>query len=288
MQLNQLSKNWLLAGIALTFGCFSAWAINRHLTNKTLEIESRSRMQVVTRIVAAIDIKKGSTLTMSQLALREFNDPLLGLSAVDPSEVELLVGKVLKQDVSEGQLIPLSIISDRSPSHLVSKLDSGMRAVTIPVDQINSMSGLLNPADRIDLLVSFEHQGQRITSPLLANIEVIATGQETNAQSSSSSDAQPSYETVTLATTADQAVKLVAARQTGTITAVLSQTNDRLPLGQSDKAQSGHLAKLLGLESPPSETIPVIYGDRSDLLVTTDPEEVVTLNSRPKSSEVRH
>jgi len=68
----------------------------------------------------------------------------------------------------------------------------------------------------------------------------------------------------------------------------LSQTNDRLPLGQSDKTQSGHLAKLLGLEAPPSETIPVIYGDRSDLLVTTDLDEELVLNSRPKSSEGRH
>lgn len=288
MQLNQISKNWLLAGIAITFGCFSAWAINRHLTNKTLEIESRTRMQVVTRIVAAHDIKKGSTLSMNHLALREFNDPLLGLSAVDPSDVDLLVGKVLKQDVSEGQLIPLSIISERLPSHLVSKLESGMRAVTIPVDQINSMSGLLNPADRIDLLVSFEHQVQRITSPLLANIEVIATGQETNAQSLSSSESQPSYETVTLATTADQAVKLVAARQSGTITAVLSQTNDHLLVGQSSKTQSGHLAKLLGLEEQRTETIPVIYGDRSDLSMMVEPEEEGIQSGRTASFEVRN
>jgi pilus assembly protein CpaB len=288
MQMNQISKNWLLAGMALTFGCISAWAINRHLTNKTLEIESRSRQQIVTRIVAAQELKKGSTLTMNDLAVREFNDPLLGLAAVDPSDVDLLVGKVLKQDVNEGQLIPLSIIADRLPNHLVSKLESGMRAVTIPVDQINSMSGLLNPADRIDLLVSFEHQGQRITSPLLANIEVIATGQETTIQSLSTSEAQPSYETVTLATTADQAVKLVAARQAGTITAVLSQTSDRLPVDPIGKNQSGHLAKLLGLEEQRAEPIPVIYGDRSDSMMTTDPDHDIAQRHRFTTSEGRN
>lgn len=272
MRLSRLNLNWLLVAVALIFGCFSAWAINRHLTDKTLEIESRSRLPIVSKVVASQNLKKGRALSMEDLAVRDFNDPLYGISAVDPDEVDLLVGKVLMHDVNEGQIIPSSFVSSKIQSHLVSRLDSGMRAITIPVDQINSMSGLLKPTDRIDLLVSFDHQGQRITSPLLFGIEVIATGQDTSAQDPLRQD-QPVFETVTLATTAEQAVKLVAARQSGTITAVLSQSGNLNSDQATSQHVSGHLAKLLGLEAPRQDMIPVIYGDRSDALSQTSPEE---------------
>lgn len=248
------------------FGGFSAWAVNRHLNEKTLEIETRTRLPSVSRIVAAHGLKMGHHIEINDLAVREFNDPLHGLLSVDPADVDLLVGKVLIQDIGEGQLIPASFVTARVQSHLVSKLEAGMRAVTIPVDQINSMSGLLKPGDRIDLLVSFEYLGQRVTSPLLSGIEVIATGRETNSHSSSIQEHQVNFETVTLATNSAEAVKLVAARQSGTITAVLSQGNRKGSTADSVSQMSGHLAKLLGLEMPHPENIPVIYGDRSDVV----------------------
>src|SRR3546814_12825347 len=58
-------------------------------------------------------------------------------------------------------------------------LSSGRRAITMPVDAINSVSGLLQPGDLIDLYVSFAYQRRRITAPLLPGALVLATGANT-------------------------------------------------------------------------------------------------------------
>jgi pilus assembly protein CpaB len=127
---------------------------------------------------------------------------------------------------------------------------------------MSSMSGLLQPGDRVDLFVSFEYKGQRTTAALLQGIEVLATGQQTKMTEEHASPTEARYSTVTLAASHSEATKLVAARQSGTITAVLShETADPLTLGQHITATQ--LPELLGLESGKSPaTIEIIYGDR--------------------------
>ncbi|MEI6116567.1 MAG: Flp pilus assembly protein CpaB, partial [Burkholderiales bacterium] len=156
----------------------------------------------------------------------------------------------------------------------------GKRAVTIPVDQISSLSGMLGPGDVIDLYVSFEHRGRRLTAPLLSEVQVLATGRQV-ASADEVAGAQPSeYATVTLETTSAEAVKLVAARQDGAITAVLSTQGAQGGNSRSDGAAArgaGHLAGLLGLEQPGAPApIPVIYGDR---LMSVEPADPIDAES---------
>src|SRR3546814_17633902 len=61
-----------------------------------------------------------------------------------------------------------------------SHLSAGRRAISMPVDAINSVSGLLQPGDLIDLYVSFESQRRHITAPLLQVVLVLATDAKTH------------------------------------------------------------------------------------------------------------
>src|SRR3546814_6154354 len=79
-----------------------------------------------------------------------------------------------------------------------SHLSAGRRAITMPVDAINSVSGLLQPGDLIDLYVSFEYQRRRITAPLLQGVLVLATGANTQYANDSGSARPGAYATVTL------------------------------------------------------------------------------------------
>jgi pilus assembly protein CpaB len=161
-----------------------------------------------------------------------------------------------------GQLLHWANTTDKPSLPLSARLPAGKRAITIPVDQINSLSGLLSPSDLIDLYVSFEHQGKRVTAPLLSGIEVLATGRALSAVDQSNTTRKDPFATLTLATSPEDAVKLVAARQTGTITAVLSQATDAFTLAKLNSSPAGHLASLLGLEAPHVVAIPILYGDR--------------------------
>lgn len=255
-------KNWLLMSVSLIFGLIAAFSIERHLDSKTKEIEKKSRVPHVLRIVAARDLSRSSALRRDDLATHEFPSAFITEDSISVAEAESLVGKVLNSDIRAGQLIHWVNTSDKPTLALSARLPPGKRAITIPVDQNNSLSGLISPNDLIDLYVSFDYQGKRVTAPLLSAIEVLATGREFNVMEGAGSHGQAHYATLTLATSPQDAVKLVAARQTGTITAVLNQAGHDATPGQHTKSPQGHLAGLLGIETAQKKVIPILYGDR--------------------------
>lgn len=261
----QLHKNWLLMLISLVFGTIAAFSINQHLVRKTHEIESKSQVPYVKRVVAARDLPRSTVLKMDDLAAQDFPSAWITKDAISLEQAELLIGKQLNVDLKSGQLLHWAITADKTSVALSARLPIGKRAITIPVDQINSLSGLLNPGDLIDLYVSFEHQSKRVTSLLITGVEVLATGRDLNLSESGHSISNGYFATVTLATSPGDAVKIVAARQAGTITAVLSQEDNASLVNSNIQSPRGHLAGLLGMEPPASVSIPVLYGDRISL-----------------------
>ena len=262
MKMTTAKRNGLLLLISISLGCLSAWAIEQHLSAKEHELERQSRIDQVVRIVAARDLPRGTLVTLNDFAKAEFPAKWVGPDAVPLSEIQQLQGKQLNVELKAGQLLMQVHLVERAQPALVSRLRPDKRAVTIPVDLMSSMSGLLQPGDRVDLFVSFDYKGQRTTAPLLQGVEVLATGQQTKLTQEFVTADEARYSTITLAASHDEATKLVAARQGGTITAVLShETPDPLLLGhQSTAAQ---LPELLGLESTkPSTSVEIIYGDR--------------------------
>jgi pilus assembly protein CpaB len=138
----------------------------------------------------------------------------------------------------------------------------GRRAITVPVDEINSISGMLEPGDMIDLYVSLDYQGRKITLPLLQAVEVMATGQR--AIDDPKSGERREFTTVTLDTTPEQAQSVIVARDTGKITALLRNPQDKKPLPEA----RGDVAGLLGLKDRGDTAsmglvdpqVPVLYG----------------------------
>jgi pilus assembly protein CpaB len=261
----QSHKNWLLMLVSLVFGSIAAFSINQHLVSKTREIELKSQVPHVKRVVAARDLPRLTILKIDDLASHDFPSAWITQDAISLGQAELLIGKQLNVDLKSGQLLHWAITTDKTSVALSARLPMGKRAITIPVDQINSLSGLLSPGDLIDLYVSFEHQAKRVTSLLITGIEVLATGRDLNSSESGHSISDGYFATVTLATSPEDAVKLVAARQTGTITAVLSQADGALSPNKNTQLPHGHLAGLLGMDAPASISAPVLYGDRMSL-----------------------
>ena len=275
MKLTQTNRFWALLAVSIALGGLAAWAIDRHLEHKTLEIERIEQGQQVTRLVAAHTIKTGAILQLSDLATRDIPLRWADPGSIATENVTRVVGMRATAELVAGQTILNAHLELPVDTGLATRLGNGKRAVTIPVDQISSLSGMLSPGDVIDLYVSFAHRGHRLTAPLLNEVPVLATGRQQVAAAEHRAGAGPSeYATVTLETTPAEAVKLVAARQDGTITAVLSNRGVKGAQGRSEATPErggGHLAGLLGLEQPrPPAPVPVIYGDR---LLAPDPQE---------------
>jgi len=282
MKLTQTSRVWALLGVSIALGGLAAWAIDRHLEHKTREIERNEQGQQVARLVAAHPIKTGAILQLSDLATRDIPLRWADPGSIATDNVTRVVGMRATAELVAGQPILNAHIELPVETGLATRLANGKRAVTIQVDQISSLSGMLNPGDVIDLFVSFAHRGQRLTAPLLNEVQVLATGRQQVASAEDRADARPpEYATVTLETTPAEAVKLVAARQDGTITAVLSNRGVKGAQVQSEVTSErggGHLAGLLGLEQPRAPApVPVIYGDRLLALDAGEPFDADSL-----------
>ncbi len=252
----------IVLGLAVAAGLVAAWSARQHIHGHVLRLEADARTPVVSRVVAAQDLPAGTRLSAEHMAAREFPVGLVPSDSVDVAHHASLTGTVLRSPLRAGDLIlPVHGSVSEQPA-FSSHLGEGRRAITMPVDAINSVSGLLQPGDLIDLYVSFEYQRRRITAPLLQGVLVLATGTQTQTPASTAAGVGPAYSTVTLDTSPEDAVKLVAARQSGTITAVLRRPDDDEP---TRKAVRGDLASLIGVANPPprgSARAPVLYGNQ--------------------------
>lgn len=257
-------RSAIVLSLALLAGLAAAWSARQHIQGHVERLEADARTPMVARVVAAHDLPAGTRLQADHLASRPFPAGLVPSDSIDPAHHARLAGMVLHTGLRAGDLVLPAHGRRVAQAAFSSHLGEGRRAVTMPVDAINSVSGLLQPGDLIDLYVSFEYQRRRITAPLLQGVLVLATGTQTQSPVESAGVPQQGFSTVTLDASPEDAVKLVAARQSGAITAVLRHPDDDRP---TRKAVRGDLAGLLGVAQPrpprASRRAPVLYGNRS-------------------------
>jgi len=288
-------RTWLTAVIALAAGLLAAWSAREHLREHTVQLAAQAQaathIPTVARLVAAHDLLVGTRLHADHVAIRDVPADYAASDTLEPGRFGEIDGAVLNQPLRRGDAIVTAHLH-RAAEAFSASLNAGRRAVTIPVDELNALSGMLTPGDFIDLYVSFDHRGRLLTAPLLQGVRVLATGRQAlgdggYGHGQERSRERNNYSAITLDVAADDAVKLVVARQTGRITAMLRHPEDGLT---TRVAAHDDLAVLLGVArgarqsapraEPPAQTtqppqpspvlippaapapIPVIYGDQ--------------------------
>jgi pilus assembly protein CpaB len=255
--LSRVPRSAVLGTLALSAGVLAAGSLALHVRERERQIEARAHLDMVERIVAARDLAAGTRLTPDDLAVRSFPAQWVASDTLPLARLGELDGRVLGAAIRAGDaLVPAHTVQPQPA--FSAHLAPGRRAITLPVDQVNSLSGLLQPGDLIDLYVSFDHHRKRLTMPLLQGVLVLATGRET--RTSEAGAEETAYSTVTLDAAPDDVVKLVAARQAGTLTAILRHPGD----ARADRrAARGDLASLLGVGDPPrppARRAVILYG----------------------------
>src|SRR5262249_18409869 len=124
---------------------------------------------------------------------------------------------------------PLLVVDvDVASATFSATLQNGNRALTTEVDEVNSISGLLRPGDHIDLLVTAKGtrpSAREVTFPLLSNVEVLATGQTT--RKAQGSKPSRTYTTITMSVDPEAAQRIIVAKNSGRLTAVLRNPDDK-------------------------------------------------------------
>lgn len=226
-------KNKLLLILAVIIGLAAAGGIYLFLDNMKKTYEANGNFVKV--VVAHQRIPARTQITAQMIELKELPEKYINeRAAVDSKEV---VGKIAKSDILPGeQVLRDKLAKDKETTDGLSYLlQTGKRAVTVAVNEVSGLAGLVRPGDRVDVLGTFDIQGavgqekSSITTLLIQNVDILSTDQSTNPAAGSSQDgkkAAPAH-TITLSVSPEQAQSLVLCSEKGSIRLILRPATDQ-------------------------------------------------------------
>ncbi len=226
-----LNNNWLLFAGAIALGLVATFLFQKQLRDhmSRLDAEVRGAHQMVDVVVAKRDLPKGAVISAAVFAKDRMPAEYVHASAIDPKSFGKYAGTRLGAPLKRGEAL-LQVHLESLTTVFSQTLENGNRALTTEVDEVNSISGMLRPSDHIDLMVTARGTGSNaaeVTFPLLTNVEVLATGQVT--RKSEGTNQARTYTTITLSVSPENAQRIVVAKNSGKLTAVLRNPDDAKP-----------------------------------------------------------
>ena len=284
------TKTWIVLGVALGVGILAAIAARGYLANRLAEIDARAKGKTVNVVVAKRELRKGERITTDTVAIRPIPVDYAHSQAITPEHFERANGQPLAYPVNPGEMVLWGLLENKRTATFSVRVKPGHRAMTVPVDEINSISGMLEPGDTIDLMASIEQKGKTHVFTLLQNVMVMATGQR--AENDPKSGEKRMYSTVTLDTSPEEAFNIIRAREAGKLTALLRNPDDKSPLGKAlgDPGDFFHARK-----NGRAGGVPVLIGGRSvsipseaQYLGRHQPQEPAPASTPSPSSDAPH
>jgi pilus assembly protein CpaB len=207
-------------------------------------------------LIASADIpaREKITDTMFHTEMR----PALALQPGAISDPAKAVGSLALVTIPAGSQITASQIGTNAALALPVRLNPGMRAVSIPIDQVKGVSGLVQPGDRVDVIAIPPKTGdvppKAVT--ILRGIRVLAVGNSLEYPSATPSPAMQSAGTVTLEVNPKQADMLAWADADANLRLALRSPKEPIrsePLEQLTFGTSSAPAEL-----PPPAPVPPV------------------------------
>lgn len=246
-----MQRRWIIIIGSVIIGIMAVAIANIYLEKEKESIKRRAREEIARRqetqtsvLVAKNDIPKGTTIQSEHLESR-----VIPKEYVQPQVVsypERIMGMITIAPISQGEQITLSKLlmpkQQGGVSSLAMATPVGKRAISIPVDNISSLMGMVRPGDYVDVIgmvpvpVS-SPDGKTVTSqaaviPLFQNVLVLAVGNQLG-ESSASAESSRYNQTrtaeasqITLALSSQEANLLAFVQEQGKIRLVLRSPAD--------------------------------------------------------------
>lgn len=234
----QLPKKYLPLIVAGAAGLIAVLLINNLIQQKTEEAKKRAisaQKNLSTVVVARQDIPAGTALKESLLKEETvYKDMLQPRAAIS---IDRVIDKITLAPISKGEQVLLSKISlSGQEGSLSMKVPSGKRAITIPVDNISSVGGMVRPGDHVDIvgmvpIPAVNAEGKQVTQmttmPLFQDVLVLAVGQEfTSIPGAKKEEKAVSAVIITLALSAQEANLIAFVQEQGKIRLILRSPGD--------------------------------------------------------------
>ena len=179
----------------------------------------------LTVLVAAKPLRPGTLLKPEDLTPKEVNEDRLSVGHVlDQADAKrALVGGMVLRNLLVGDVVrlPVDVLRPADHGFLAAVLTPGTRAVSVAVDTVSGIAGLIWPGDFVDLILTQSLEdpalaaGRRVVAEtVLRNVRVIAIDQQL-AQGMTGATGEAAARTVTLEVSAEHAEHVQVATRLG-------------------------------------------------------------------------
>lgn len=231
------NNSWMLLVLAIVIGAGGAFAGYLYIS-QTLKAERAKlnpNVESVEVVVAKRGLDRGDIVTSESMAVRQVPKDFVPGTAVDPGSFANVEGARLAVSMRAGEILLRGTLEGADASTFSTKIEPGVRAITLTVDEVNSLSGLLQPNDRVDLFYtskpirgnSFVSSAPDQTRLLLQNVVILATGRQVRPTiANNGAGVGRAFTTVTIEASPHDTQRLILAEKSGHITAVLRGAKD--------------------------------------------------------------
>lgn len=228
--------------LALISAGLAGWGTLSYLNSREAELRQEAASMngpAVEIVVASTAVSPGQSITLDNMAIAEVPRKYLPQDAIAPAEFKLYAEKTILVPLDPGRPLLKSYISGLSQqSSFSAQLKEGWRAMTIPVDELNAVAGMLEAGDFIDLVITGEHENNETGTKdyalrrLMEGVEVLATGTMTRidtkyAKANGVYPDEPFYGTITVAVPAYLVTEILMAREKQTLNILLRHPKDQ-------------------------------------------------------------
>ena len=221
-------KKQLIIAIVLFLAAFAAnkW----YLSQEVDRLGPKNKLEVV---VASKAIPAGTRISEKMVEKRKIPETYLPKTKILWGERSQYIGQEVSVDVPSGDYVLENYFITRGsvgPTLSAQLNGDNARAVSLPVDDTNSLSNSIVTGDKIDLILTFTVPviNQKLSTILFQNVPVISTGTYSVVEQELGGGGERTkrYNALTLGMNAQDAFRLNYARQVGQISILLRNGQD--------------------------------------------------------------
>ncbi len=233
----QKYKRYMPLIVALISGLVAVFLINVYIQQRADEarrLEELKQKNLITVVIARQDISSGTAIKENMVKEETVNKILVQPRAA--ISLDRVVDKITIAPIAKGEQILLNKLTlSGLEVSLSSKIPRGKRAITIPVDNISSVGGMIRPGDHVDIvgMVPIPTMGadgkavnQLTTMSLFQDVLVLAVGQEYTPVPGGEKGERKLSPIITLALLPQEASLVAFVQEQGRIRLVLRSPED--------------------------------------------------------------
>jgi pilus assembly protein CpaB len=218
--------------LSIALGTAAVLMVRTYITGEKQAM--KKDLEPVRIVVARRNIPANEPLEVEWVAARAVPKKFVHANAIYPEEVDLIISRELVYPIRAGDpILWMDFKGGERYRGFSTMIKESERAMTVRVDEMSTIAGLIQPGDHIDMLGTFKRTSDsrdsrnemETTITLLQNVVVLAIGQITSARSGMRKDRSASG-MLTILVTPEEAALLIHAQRVGKLYNVLRNPED--------------------------------------------------------------